>query len=87
MVTKLSTAKKMEHKVKITKLVISKEGILSTGHYKPGDMIFTEIFNDRTTGRLQTEYRRERDKNYYHGGIIYQDVTSRLVRVQPQTSM
>ena len=41
----------------------------------------------KTPGRLEKGYGREALHNYYHGGTIFQDAASNLVRVQHQVSL
>jgi hypothetical protein len=87
MACKLATAKTKSPKEKTTKPVKQKEGILSRDKYKPGDLISSDQFVVMTPGRLLTGYGREAPHNSFHGGTIYQDAASNLVRVQNQVTL
>jgi hypothetical protein len=58
-----------------SKPIASKEGALSR-----------DQFVVKTAGRLFRGYGREAAHNCFHGGTIFQDTASNLVRVQPQVS-
>ena len=59
---------------------------MSCDKYKPGDIISTDQFVVKTLCRLKSGYGREASHNCFHGGTIFQDAASNLVRVQPQVS-
>ena len=84
---KLATAKARSSDVITQKPVASKEGALSRDQYEPGDNIATDQFVVKTPGRLIKGYGREAIHNCFHGGTIFQDSASNLVRVQPQVSL
>ena len=84
---KLATSKRRSPEVKTSKLLASKTGNLSRDCYEPGDQINTDQFNVQTPGRLCSGYGRDAPENSYHGGTIFQDSASNLVRVQPQVSL
>ena len=83
---KLATAKARSSDVMTQKPVASKEGALSRDMYEPGDSISTDQFVVKTPGRLIKGYGRDAAHNCFHGGTIFQDAASNLVRVQPQVS-
>ena len=87
LVCKLATAKARSTNVVTTKPIASKEGGLSCDQYEPGDSIATDQFIVMTPGRLQQGYGRTSAQNCFHGGTIFQDSASNLVRVQPQVSL
>ena len=74
-------------RVKTSKAVKEKEGILSRGSYEPGDMVSSDQFNVHTAGRKFDGYGRESPENGFHGGTVYVDAASGLVRVEMQVSM
>ena len=78
---KLATSKRRSPEVKTSKLLASKTGNLSRDCYEPGDQINTDQFNVQTPGRLCSGYGRDTPENSYHGGTIFQDSASNLVRV------
>ena len=65
----------------------AKEGILSQDKYVPGDLISSDQYVVKTPGRLEKGYGREALHNCSHGGTIFQDAASNLVRVQNQVSL
>ena len=69
------------------KPIAVKEGSLSRNLYYPGDFIATENFIVKTNGRIQKGYGLEAVQNCLHGGTIFRDTASNLVRVQPQVSL
>ena len=87
MACKLATAKARGTGVKTSTPVPGKTGILSRDKYEPGDMISTDQYVVKTPGRLEKGYGKEQHTNCYHGGTIYQDAASNLVRVQNQVSL
>ena len=84
---KLATAKAKSAGVKTSKPVASQQHVLSRDKYEPGDMISTDQYTVKTPGRLFKGYGREAQHNSFHGGTIYQDAASNLVRCQNQVSM
>ena len=74
-------------KVKVSKAIAEKEGVLSRDCYEPGDMVSSDQFNVHTAGRKLNGYGRESAENGYHGGTVYIDASSGLVRVEMQVSM
>jgi transposase InsO family protein len=84
---KLATAKTRSTGTSTSKPVASKEGILSRDKYEPGDMISSDQYVVNTPGRLESGFGRDAHQNCYHGGTIYQDAASNLVRVQNQVSL
>ena len=84
---KLSKMKSQGAKTIVTKKVPSKEGVLSTEKYEPGDMISTDQFIVRTPGRKLNGYGREGKELCYSGGTLYADAASRLIQVEPQVSL
>ena len=70
-----------------SKPVKAKEGILSQDKYVPGDLISSDQYVVKKTGHLEKGYGCEALHNCYHGGTIFQDAVSNLVRVQNQVSL
>ena len=87
MAAKLATAKNRGTGTSKSSAVRSKEGILARDKYEPGDAIHTDQYIVHTPGRIVSGYGREAAQNCYHGGTIYQDAASNLVRVQNQVSL
>ena len=73
--------------VKTSQAVKEKEGMLPCDSYEPGDMVSSNQFNVHTAGQKFDWYGREPPENGYHGGTIYVDAASVLVRVEMQVSM
>ena len=73
--------------VKLSKAIDGKQGILSQYSYEPGDMVSSNQFNIHAAGRKLTGFGRESNKTGYHGGTVYIDAASGLVRVEMQVSM
>ena len=84
---KLATAKSKSTDVVTNKPIAVKWGVLSCNLYEPGDSFATDQFIVKTTSWLQKGYGREAAQNCFHGGTIFQDTASNLVRVQPQVSL
>ena len=84
---KLATAKTRSTGTSTSKPVANKQGILSRDKYEPGDMISSDQYIVNTPGRLLSGYGRDAQQNCYHGGTIFQDAASNLVRVQNQVSL
>jgi hypothetical protein len=74
-------------KVKVSKTIAATEGILKRDCYEPGDMVSSDQFNVHTSGRKLDGYGRESAETGYHGGTVYIDAASGLVRVEMQVSM
>ena len=74
-------------KVKVSKTIAATEGILKKDCYEPGDMVSSDQFNVHTSGRKLDGYGRESAETGYHGGTVYIDAASGLVRVEMQVSM
>ena len=85
--SKLAAAKAISPAVSTVKPVPAKTGILSHDKYQPGNMISSDQYAVKTPGRLQKGYGQEALHNCYHGGTIFQDAASNLVRVQNQVSL
>ena len=83
----LAKMKSRSPKVKITKAIKEKEGILSRDCYEPGDMVSSDQFNVYTTGRKFSGYGKESSENGFNGGTVYVDAASGLVRVEMQVSL
>lgn len=83
----LSKMKSRSPKVKVTKAIKEKAGILSRDSYEPGDMVSSDQFNVHTTGRKLSGYGRESSENGFHGGTVFVDASSGLVRVEMQVSL
>jgi len=83
----LAKLKTRSPKVKTTKAIKEKEGILSTDSYEPGDMVSTDQFVVKTVGRKLSGYGRESSESGIHGGTVYVDAASGLVRVELQVSL
>ena len=66
-------------RVKTSKAVKEKEGILFCNSYEPGDMVPSDQFNVHTAGRKFDGYGCEPHENGYHGGTVYVDAASGLV--------
>lgn len=84
---KLATAKTRSTGTSTSKPFASQQGILSHDKYEPGDMISSDQYIVNTPGRLLSGYGRDAQQNCYHGGTIFQDAASNLVRVQNQVSL
>ena len=69
-------------KVKMAKAIAVKEGILSKEHYEPGDMASLDQFYVHTAKRKLNGYGRESDETGFHGGTVYSNAASGLVRVE-----
>jgi hypothetical protein len=83
----LATAKAKLLDVITSKPAARKEVALLQDQYGPGDNVATDQFVVKTGVRLQTGIAREAAHNCFHGGAIFQDIASNLVRVQPQVSL
>ena len=81
---KLATARLRSTKVKTSKPVKAKQGILTRDKYKPGDRISCDQYVVKTPGRLIAGFGRESLDKCYNGGTIYQDSALNLVHVQNQ---
>ena len=84
---KLATKKSKYTDVVRNEHIVGKEVSLSCNLYEPGDCISTNQFIVKTPGRIQKGYGQEAAQNCSHGGTIFQDTASDLVRVQPQVSL
>ena len=71
------------------KITVIPENIdkLSADRCEPGDFVSSDQFVIRTPGRMVSGYGREAPENCFHGGTLYTDVASGLVRVEPQVSL
>ncbi|KAL7461742.1 hypothetical protein ACHAXS_003253, partial [Conticribra weissflogii] len=87
MACSLATLKARSPQVKRSRALQPREGALSVDQYNPGDCVASDQFVVKTPGRLTTGYGRNSDDNCYHGGTLYTDVSSGLVRVVPQVSL
>lgn len=83
----LAKMKARSPKVKTTKIIKEKDGILKRDKYEPGDMVSSDQFNVHTAGRSLKGYGRESAENGLHGGTLYVDSASGLIRVECQVSM
>jgi hypothetical protein len=83
----LARAKRRNPKVMKQQAIKEKEGILSAGAMEPGDLVSMDQFVSKTGGRLLTGFGRERDGNRYHGGTIFNDAASGVIRVESQVSL
>ena len=72
--------------MKKRQVVLYKEGILSRYKYEVGDFVSTDQLVVLTPRRLPNGYGRERRKNRFHGGTIYNDAASGLIWVENQVS-
>lgn len=84
---KLAAAKSRGTETTTTTVRKEREGILTRDKYEPGEFISSDQFVVHTAGRKAKGYGREGPHNCYHGGTIYQDAASRLVKVQNQVSL
>ena len=85
--SKLATAKATSPGVSTSKPVPSKVDALSRDRYEAGDFILADQFVVSTPGCLGHGFCREPLHLSYHGGTVFQDAASNLVRVQPQVSL
>ena len=85
--SKSAAAKTRSPAVSTSKPVKANEGILSQDKYVPGDLISSDQYVEEIPGRLEKGYGCEALHNCYHGGTIFQDAASNLVRVQNQVSL
>jgi hypothetical protein len=83
----LAKAKVRTTGTKTTSVKRERDGVIKTDCYEPGDMVSSDQFNVSTSGRLLSGFGRESIDNGYHGGTIYVDAASGLVRVECQVSM
>ena len=83
----LGRAKKRSPSVAYKKAVPEKTGILAREKYEVGNFISTNQFVVKTPGRLPSGFGREQHNNRFHGGTIYNDAASELIRVDNQVSI
>ena len=83
----LARAKQRSPKVKTSKPVKEKEGVLSADHVHPGDCVHMDQYVSRTPGRLESGFGREGADNRYHGGTIFTDSASGVTSVENQVSL
>ena len=80
----LGRSKKISPRVAKKKAVPDKKGILARGKYKVRDFMSTDQFVVNKPERISSGFGRERHKNRYHGGTIYNDAASGLIWVENQ---
>ena len=83
----MGRAKKRSAGVKRRHPVLDKAGLLSRYKYEVGYFVSTNQFVVRTPVRLPNGYGRERCKNNFHGGTIYNDAASGLIWVENHVSL
>ena len=64
-----------------------KEGILAAEKMKPGELVSMDQYVVKTPGRLYEGYGREGVENRFHGGTIFHDAASGVIRVENQVSL
>jgi hypothetical protein len=69
------------------KKVIEKDGALKAQHLHPGDMVSTDQYVSKQTGRLPHMKGKEKESERFVGGTIYVDEATGLVFVQHQVSL
>jgi hypothetical protein len=69
------------------KKVKEKEGSLKEGHLRPGDMVSTDQYVSKQTGRLLHTKGKESKHEHYVRGMIYVDEASGFIYVQHQVSL
>ncbi len=84
MACSLATLKARSPQVKQSCALQPQEEALSVKQYNPGDCVASDQFVVKTPGCLTTGYGNNSDNYCYHGGTLYTDVSSGLVRVVPQ---
>jgi hypothetical protein len=83
----LSAQKLRSPKVKTSRAIPAKVGILKFDQHEPGDKVFSDQFIVHTPGQRLNGYRRDGPNCSLHGGTLYTDPASNLVYVECQTSM
>ena len=74
-------------KVKQSKAIAEKAGMLSRDCYEPGDMVSSDQFNVHTAGRKLHSNGQALAKNGFRGGAVYIDAAFGLVHVEMQVLM
>ena len=83
----LARAKKRNPKVMKQQAIKEKEGILSAEKMKPGELVSMDQYVVKTPGRRYEGYGREGVENRFHGGTIFHDAASGIIRVENQVSL
>ena len=83
----LSKQKLRSTRVKTSKSVKEKDGILKLDKYEPGNKVFTDQFNVHTPGRQLTGYGCESTNHSLYSGTLFTNAASNYVYVECQSSM
>ena len=67
-----------------SKAIPERQGCIFAGKYLPGDFVSIGQYVVKTPGRLPQGYGREKDCNKFHGGTIFRDAASKVIRVENQ---
>jgi hypothetical protein len=74
-------------KATIETKVEQKEGSLKAEHVRPGDMVSTDQYVSKVTGRLPHTRGKESEREQYVGGTIYVDEASGFIYAKHQVSL
>jgi len=85
--SELARAKQRNPKVVKSRAIAERQGCISADKYLPGDFVSIDQYVVRTPGRLPNGYGRERDCNKFHGGTIFRDAASKVIRAENQVSL
>jgi hypothetical protein len=64
-----------------------KDGVLKTGHLKPGEMVSTDQYVSKQLGRLPHTRGKESANEKYQGGTIFVDEASGFIFIQHQVGL
>ena len=70
-----------------SKAIVERQGCISADKYLPGDCVSIDQYVVKTPCRLPQGYGRERDSNKFHGGTIFRDAASKVIRAENQVSL